>query len=140
MPEVSPNAFGGANPVLRVESLSAAIDYYAGVLGFQIDWSYLPHIASVSRGQCHIFLCQGDQGHAGSWLWVGVEDAAALEAEFRSRGAKIRHPATNYNWALELQVEDLDGNVLRFGSDPIDGEPFGQWLDMYGRLWDSRQG
>lgn len=29
-------------------------------------------------------------------------------------------PPTSYSWALEFQVEDPDGNVLRFGSDPED--------------------
>jgi hypothetical protein len=42
---------------------------------------------------------------------------------------------TNYSWALELQVEDLDGNVLRLGSDPRKGEPVGEWLDMHGDAW-----
>jgi hypothetical protein len=34
-----------------------------------------------------------------------------------------------------MQVEDLDGNVLRFGSEPRPGEPDGEWLDMHGRRW-----
>jgi hypothetical protein len=50
-------------------------------------------------------------------------------------GARIRRPPTNYPWAFEMQVEDLDGNVLRFGSDSIPGESYGEWLDMHGRLW-----
>jgi len=28
-------------------------------------------------------------------------------------------PLTNHSWALEFQVEDPDGNVLRFGSEPV---------------------
>jgi hypothetical protein len=38
-----------------------------------------------------------------------------------------------------MQVEDLDGNVLRLGSDPRAGEPDGEWLDMHGRRWLNRQ-
>ena len=131
----SANIFGGATPVFRVESVRSGVDYYVGVLGFQLDWDYGGFFASVSRDKCHIFLCEGDQGHPGTWVWIGVTDAAALEAEYRAKGAKIRHPSTNYPWAFEMQVEDLDGNVLRFGSDPIAGQPFGEWLDMHGRLW-----
>lgn len=129
------NAFEGVTPVLRVESVRAAIDYYVGVLGFQFDWQAGETFASVSRGRCHIFLCEGDQGHPGTWVWVGVNDAAALEAEYRARGAKIRHRPTNYPWAYEMQVEDLDGNVLRMGSEPLRDQPFGEWLDMHGRAW-----
>lgn len=56
----------------------------------------------------------------------------------RRREQKIRHPPTNYSWALEMQVEDLDGNILRLGSDPRAGEPDGEWLDMYGNRWLNR--
>jgi hypothetical protein len=27
-------------------------------------------------------------------------------------------PPTRYTWALKMQIEDPDGNVLRMGSDP----------------------
>jgi hypothetical protein len=37
-----------------------------------------------------------------------------------------------------MQVEDLDGNVLRLGSEPKENEPFGEWLDMNGRVWAAR--
>jgi len=134
-PAASGNIFEGVTPVLRVESVNASIDYYVGVLGFHLNWGYGGPFASVSRDKCAIFLSEGDQGHPGAWVWIGVNDAAALEAEYRAQGAKIRHPPTNYPWAYEMQVEDLDGNVLRFGSDPIAGQPFGEWLDMHGRVW-----
>jgi hypothetical protein len=34
-----------------------------------------------------------------------------------------------------MQVTDLDGNVMRLGSEPLAGEPFGPCLDMHGRSW-----
>jgi catechol 2,3-dioxygenase-like lactoylglutathione lyase family enzyme len=132
-------SFEGVTPVLRVRSLAASLRHYVGVLGFRKDWGgEKKGFASVSRGDCHIFLAQGDQGHSGSWVWVGVSDAAALHEEYRRRGARIRHPPTNYEWALEMQVEDVDGNVLRMGSEPLDGEPTGEWLDMEARRWRMR--
>ncbi len=82
-----------------------------------------------------MFLSQGDQGNPGSWVWIGVSDAAALCEEISARGAKIRNPPTNYPWALEMQVEDPDGNVLRMGSECREGEAFGDWLDMKGDRW-----
>ena len=39
-------------------------------------------------------------------------------------------------WA---KVEDIDGNVLRIGSDPKDGMPFGDWLDMNGVRWRKKE-
>jgi hypothetical protein len=105
------------------------------VLGFTIDWHYEGIIASVNRDQCCIFLSEGDQGHPGAWTWIGVPDAAALHDELRARGATIRHPPTSYPWAYEMQVADLDGNVLRLGSEARHDQPPGPWLDMYGRSW-----
>ena len=50
--------------------------------------------------------------------WGGLEDVAALFAEYRVAGARIRIPPVNHPWAYEMQVEDPDGHVLRFGSEP----------------------
>jgi catechol 2,3-dioxygenase-like lactoylglutathione lyase family enzyme len=126
--------FHPAAPIFRVANLAASIDYYVKVLGFAIDWQY-PTIASVSRGDCSIFLSQGDQGNPGCWAWVGVGDAGALYQEYRAKGAIIRNPPTNYHWAYEMQVADLDGNVLRLGSHQKEDQPLGPWRDMYGNLW-----
>ncbi len=126
--------FEGVNPILRVANVTASVDYYLHVLGFRLEWGS-EGFACVSRGRCHLFLCQGDQGHPGSWVWIGVSSADDLLKEYRRSGARIRHEPTNYPWAWEMQVEDLDGNVLRMGSEPKEGQPTGEWLDMEGRRW-----
>jgi len=130
----TPVAFEGVTPILRVQNLAASVDYYRTKLGFKLDWD-APYFASVSRGRCHIFLSVGDQGHMGSWVWIGVEDAEALYNEYRTSGARLRHPPTNYDWAYEMQVEDLDGNILRCGSEQKSDQPIGEWLDMNGDRW-----
>ncbi|MBV9036316.1 MAG: VOC family protein [Acidobacteriaceae bacterium] len=128
--------FGGVTPVLPVRSLSASVDYYVGTLGFELDWQdSVSGFASVSCDRCSLFLCEGDQGHFGTWVWIGVEDAEALWTEYRAKGARMRHSPTNYPWALEMQVEDLDGNVLRMGSEPKPDGACGEWLDMRGHRW-----
>lgn len=128
-------SFESVNPILRVKDIRASLAYYVEILGFKIDWEADTGFASVSRGGCHIMLCEGDQGHPGSWVWIGVGDAEALHAQYQAKGAKIRHRPTNYEWAYEMQVEDPDGNILRMGSDPKAGEPVGPWLDMNGISW-----
>ena len=128
-------AFGNAAPILRVESLAASVEYYVTVLGFTIDWEEAPVIASLSRDRCCLVLVEGDQGHPGSWAWIGVGDVEALFEELRAKGARVRHPPTNYYWGLEMQIEDLDGNVLRLASDRKQDLPNGEWLDMHGRAW-----
>jgi hypothetical protein len=37
---------------------------------------------------------------------------------FKAHGVTIREAPTNYAWAYEVKIEDPDGHVLRFGSDP----------------------
>jgi predicted enzyme related to lactoylglutathione lyase len=118
-----------------VQSLSISIDYYVTALGFKLDWQEPGIMASVSRDRCSLMLCEGDQGNPGSWVWIGVGDVETLCAEYRTKGAKVRQPPTNYPWACEMQVEDPDGHVLRIGSEPKSDEPFGEWCDMHGDRW-----
>jgi catechol 2,3-dioxygenase-like lactoylglutathione lyase family enzyme len=113
--------FEGSSPILRVEDMKAAVAFYVDKLGFQnASWG-TDEFTSVNRDRAGIYLCRGDQGRGAAWVWVGVEDAASLHHEFVARGVAIRMPLTNYSWALEFQVEDPDGNVLRFGSEPVGG-------------------
>jgi hypothetical protein len=80
-------AFEGVNPILRVEDLTAAVDPYVRVLGFELDWQGLGSFASVSRGRCHLFLCRGDQGHPVHGF--GLE-WKTLTRCWRSTGARVR--------------------------------------------------
>ena len=125
--------FEATQPILRVSNLEASVDYYVKALGFTVD--FVEAIASVSRGRSAFFLVQGDQGNPGSWVWVGVSDVHALYLEYQAAGAKIRQPPTNFPWACEMQVEDVDGNVLRIGSEAKGDQPYGPWRDMRGELW-----
>ena len=135
-PKAAATEFECSTPILRVGNLAASIDYYVRLLGFKLNWQYEDIIAAVSRDRCHIFLCEGDQGNPGSWVWIGVGDAEALFEEYKSSGAKVRNPPGNFPWAYEMQVEDLDGNVLRMGSEPKQGGAVGKWRDMHGDLWE----
>lgn len=121
--------FEHANPILSVADMTASVRYYVDVLGFQnADWGS-DHFTAVTRDRACIYLCLGSQGKPGTWAWVGVEDAELLYQEYQASGARIRHPPRNYPWALELHVEDPDGHVLRFGSEPLADRPFDAFLD-----------
>jgi predicted enzyme related to lactoylglutathione lyase len=128
-------ALHSAVPILRVRDLGSSIEYYVKKLGFKVDWEHEGLIGSVSRGKCGLMLSEGDQGNPGSWVWIGVDDAAALFDDLRERGAIVQMPPTNFSWALEMHIEDPDGNVLRFGSEPIENQPYGAWVDMKRRRW-----
>jgi predicted enzyme related to lactoylglutathione lyase len=110
--------FECSTPILRVENMEASLCFYVDVLGFQAaEWSD-DDFTCVSREKAGIYLCQRGQGCGGAWAWIGVSDVERLHERYKALGAKVILPPTNYPWALEMQVEDHDGNVLRFGSDP----------------------
>lgn len=126
---------GGVTPILRVSSFDASVAYYVDKLGFDLEWGD-GEFGSVRRGKASIMLCQGSQGHAGTWMWFAVSDADALHEELRQRGARIRHEPQNFPWgSRELHVLDPDGHVLRFGSEAPENAPLGQWLDEDGVRW-----
>jgi catechol 2,3-dioxygenase-like lactoylglutathione lyase family enzyme len=131
---------GAVVPILRVADLDASVTYYTAQLGFALQWRG-DGMASVKRDRTSIMLCQGDQGHAGTWLWIPVGDVDALYQELEARGARLRHAPANYPWgSRECQIGDLDDHVLRFGADVKEGEPVGDWLDGSGRRWLPVQG
>jgi catechol 2,3-dioxygenase-like lactoylglutathione lyase family enzyme len=131
--------FEGVTPILRVADFEASVAYYRDVLGFELDWRD-GQFGQVRRGDAALMLSQGRQGHAGTWVWIGVSDADALHEELRARGARIRHEPSNYPWhSRELHVYDLDGHVLRLASEWKAGEGLGEWLDEEGVRWQARE-
>lgn len=121
--------FGHAEPILCVSDLAVSVRYYTEALGLvSADWG-TDEFTVVSREGATIYLSQRSQGQPGTWVWVGVADVDALYREYVASGARVRHAPRNYPWALEFHVEDPDGHVLRFGSDPVPDRPFDDWLE-----------
>lgn len=123
------------SPCSASKTVSASIDYYRKALGFELRWQAGEGFACVARENCSLFLTNDRQSQPRMWVWIGVEDARALHEEYVKSGAKIRNPPNNFEWALEMQVEDLDGNVLRIGSDREKDKPLGVWRDGDGISW-----
>jgi hypothetical protein len=98
--------------------MARSLRYYVDVLGFSnAEWGG-DDFTCVTRDGASIYLCEGDQGQPGTWVWLGVEDVDALYNEYQGTAATILHAPENYPWACEMKVGDPDGHVLRFGSDP----------------------
>lgn len=131
----SKDNFGSPVPVFRVKDVTASIAYYVDSLGFKLLWRANDGFACVARGECSIFLTDDNQSQPRMWIWIGVPDVRTLHSQFVTSGAKIRNPPNNFLWALEMQVEDLDGNVLRIGSDPEEDKPLGVFRDADGVGW-----
>jgi len=119
MTEAQPRVkFEGSQPILRVEDMKRAVEFYVEKLGFtNANWGR-EEFTSVNRDGAGIYLCLKGQGLGKAWAWIGVEDVVRLREEYVARGVKLRMELTNFAWAKEIHVEDPDGNVLRFGSEP----------------------
>jgi catechol 2,3-dioxygenase-like lactoylglutathione lyase family enzyme len=135
IPDASKNTFGSAVPVFRVQDVEASIAYYCDILGFELRWGWGDGFACPAREKCSLFLTNDNQSQGRVWVWIGGEDVGALHAEYLKSGAKVRNPPDNFEWALEMQIEDLDGNVLRIGSVPEKDKPLGIWRDGDGIGW-----
>lgn len=115
---MSRTRFEHAEPILCVADLQRSLRYYSDVLGFtNAEWGG-DRFTHVHRDGAGIYLSEGDQGNPGTWLWIGVEDITSLYDEYKASGARVLHKPKNYGWAYEMKVEDPDGHVLRFGSEP----------------------
>lgn len=98
---------GTAVPIFRVDDLDVSVAYYVERLGFQLQWRSDP-LASVGRDRTSIMLSAGDQGQPGTWVWIAAGDVDELYDDLRARGARLRHPPTNYPWgSRECQVTGL---------------------------------
>ena len=117
----------GIAPRFLVDDLQAAIAYYRGKLGFDLDFCYESFYASVSRDGFAIHLkgaakTIADRAHRQQHehldAYVGVVGAASLHDELRSRGARITKPLEERPWSCrDFHVEDPDGYILCF-SEP----------------------
>jgi len=112
-------------PILSVKDMNASRHFYKDILGFEeADWG-TDDFTSVNRDNSGIYLCRGGQGNPGTWLWVGFDgDIFQLHDQLKAKGVTIQQPPVNYSWALEMHIQDPDGHILRFGTDPDDSKPF----------------
>jgi catechol 2,3-dioxygenase-like lactoylglutathione lyase family enzyme len=112
-------------PILSVLDMSRSLAFYVDILGFtNADWGD-DNFTCVSRDKRSLYLCKGGQGSPGTWIWIGFDgDIFSLQQSLQSIGVTIKLPPTNYSWALEMHIEDPDGHVLRFGTEPNNELPF----------------
>jgi catechol 2,3-dioxygenase-like lactoylglutathione lyase family enzyme len=118
-------------PVLRVPDLKRSLAFYRDQLGFDLDFIYEASYAGVSRDDCHIHLrCASpaprDQAALAREEFIdasiGVQNAEALAATFKSAGVTFAQPLRQMPYGIEFYVRDPDGYVLGFVQPaPSDG-------------------
>lgn len=115
--------FPAAVPEIPVTDMNAALHYYEGKLGFNIDWGGVDGgIAGISKGHCRMFLTDRDfREHHGNvppvMVWLNLdskEEVDELYEIWNSGEVKIISPPDSKPWKLhEFTASDLDGNLFR---------------------------
>jgi|TARA_B110000116_G_C16667658_1_gene504719 predicted enzyme related to lactoylglutathione lyase len=112
------NRIEAITPILNVSSMERSLQFYVGQLCFEnAEWG-TEDFTSVSRDSSTILLSRGSQGHPGTWIYIGVDNAREIYEDLSAKGVTILEGPTKKPWALEVNVADPDGHVLRFGSEP----------------------
>jgi len=115
-------------PVISVDDLSGALDYYQRVLGFTRDWLWgePPTVAGLYRDRIELQLAQrGKLGPAGpSHVYLRGSGVDALFEELSGAGVKIHEPIADRPYGLrDFAVLDPSGNRLDFGAPLGEAKP-----------------
>jgi hypothetical protein len=122
----------GIAPYFIVDDVVRTANYYRDKLGFGYDrfWGEPPAFCMVKRSGIVIMLAQvggsarmrpnrlaDPEGEA--WdAYVWIDDADALNAEFKSRGVTIARDVCDQPYGCrDFDVEDCNGYRLCFGQD-----------------------
>lgn len=103
-------------PELPVADVRATQTYYRDVLGFRIAWVYEERYGAVYNGRTEIFLRYEPGPIERACVFVRVESADRVLADYRERGAKIVEEIASQPWGMrEFTVEEPNGHRFRIG-------------------------
>jgi catechol 2,3-dioxygenase-like lactoylglutathione lyase family enzyme len=109
-----------------VAEVDAAITFYTGMLGFQVDLHPAPGFASLSKGDLQLLLNRPGAGGAGQAMpdgqmpapggWnrvqIEVEDLAASVEKLKGAGCRFRNQIVIGNDGKQVLIEDPSGNPI----------------------------
>ncbi|MFI7701188.1 VOC family protein [Nonomuraea sp. NPDC049480] len=118
-----------APPSVRyiVDDVTAAVDFYTGLLGFEAVADQSPAFAIVARDGLRLLLSapRGPGGAArpmpdgsvpepGGWnrIQMEVADVAAEAARLRESGARFRGDLVTGRGGIQILLEDPSGNLV----------------------------
>jgi predicted enzyme related to lactoylglutathione lyase len=119
-------------PYFIVDDVVTTANYYRDKLGFHYDrfWGEPPCFCMVARCGVVIMLGQLEKAgvmrpnhtvdpEGGAWdAYIWIENADALNAEFKLKGVKITRDICNQPYGCrDFDVEDCNGYRLCFGHD-----------------------
>jgi len=120
----------GSAPILLVKDVVASANYYRDKVGFAYEqfWGEPPCFCILWRDKFNLMLSQVDDPKfiiphykvvESMWnVYFWVNDADALYAELKSRGATIDYELCDKPYGCrEFGIQDLDGYDIAIGQD-----------------------
>jgi predicted enzyme related to lactoylglutathione lyase len=112
--------FNSVSPILTVNDLSQAIEFYQRTLGFDLAWSWgtPPEIAAVCRENVEITLTQRRDAKpvGGSHIYLGISGIDAYYANVEQNGVTIVVPIDDRAYGMrDFRIADPSGNELSIG-------------------------
>ena len=108
-----------AVPILAVDDLAEALDYYQRVLGFNVEWKWgePPYLASVCRNHVEVNLSLSPQSRpAASKVYFQMTGVDTYYSELTRAGAKGAVPLGDRPYGMrDFRIVDPSGNELSFG-------------------------
>jgi predicted enzyme related to lactoylglutathione lyase len=106
------------DPVFKVLDVDRAVDHYQR-LGFTTEYHDKTYaFARWGRLVVHLALDEHPDAHMTSVLYIHVDDADDLAADWRKAGMDVVDPENQDYGKREGRHVDPDGNIIRFGGPP----------------------
>ena len=111
----------GARPVFFVQDTPRAMEFYTGVLGFNLDWTHeedgRPYVVQVSLFGLQIILNQKETpideraGHGRIFIGLDDDQSTVILQHIRTKGISAEYT----QWgAPTMAIYDLDRNEIFF--------------------------
>ena len=108
-----------------VDDVTAAVDFYTKVLGFEVLTNFPPAFADVSRGRLRLLLsgpmssagrpmADGEKPGPGGWnrIHLIVDDIAAEVQRLRDAGLTFRNDIVSGPGGQQILLDDPSGNPI----------------------------
>jgi hypothetical protein len=115
-------SFGKTTPIFRIFDEAKAKEFYAGFLGFKVDWEHrfepsLPIYMQISKDDCILHLSEhhGDSTPGGA-IRIETDDIGSMNRQLLQANYKYARPGVEQTpWKTkEMKLTDPFGNRLIF--------------------------
>ena len=113
-------------PMLPVKSMPESVDFYCGMLGFEVetrndDWGW----AMLRFDECRLMVDQSINAHPGQFrdsiIYLYPDDIVEYHKQVGANGLEVPELAVTFYGLTEFRIDDPDGNRLWIGQETAAG-------------------